>query len=950
MSQIELESLEWAKNAEDLLADETYKKHLIRQANRILIKLKTLSYIQNELIGIENAVLLDNEEATSFETIDLQLPELATDLPAEWWTPNCDTSMVIGVYIHGYEKYSKIRCDQKLCFLGLCGLPNAKDLLAEKQAQEQEDKDNEEDQAEQNNDIEMEKEKELNEETAVIGDDLKLFPAVSDLNNRLRKLIAAHQKIKKQMELASKRNAEKQEKRLSKLASTQERAVMRQIEKQSKWSRREEQNFYRTVSTFGVDCTGSGGQFVWDRFKEIGQFDKKPTETLNDYFAAFYFMCKKVSHKLGEGESLPANLVDLQVEVISEERATRCIQRVEMLNKVRGDIVRHEKFEEWISVDNCGGGSDLPDWWIVGKHDRELVKAAARYGITRTEFYYVIDGELTFKEALNKYMSHIYGLMMADGGGVEMMVVDPIQYYFQSQAKIQASFRKRLETENEGLMNGKKKNRRKENDDDDDDDDDKEEVVVAKTMKWLVEKVVEVVEGKMVKEDDEEEKQETICEMSGETEDANDQKLLEQSFIERTFEENSMFFGNQGGVPMIMWPKDRVLFNRLELIIQMFENGGEWPQRAAFVHPGQTPSNANPLSVSNLVNPLTPHGHFILSEQRKHMMSPSLLDHNEMSYPLDNPDDNSNSESDFLKYSNNTPTTGSSKKPKRGRPPKYEPALGMTPEYTSRSRNQHSNNKTTTDSRDGYSSNDDYDDNNSNDTPARSKFLEPGEVLRPGQQNISSRSEVMAKGDERSVSVKRGRKSSIIQPKSPQSLTVPPEMSQQDAATAAALAAMFLAPGQDPEERVTVINVKTGLRLTGNKAPRRQDLPMWLISHTDYLPDESEIINLAMKQNQMNGIIIDQDQAVNRNSRANKTNSHRQSHVNTQHDEDEPMSPKPNTVSLKHQQTSKEKTSTKSGNQQASSGNELESGGDQAVNNVVLATEVGLFNKNTGKL
>ena len=72
----------------------------------------------------------------------------------------------------------------------------------------------------------------------------------------------------------SKRNTERQEKRMSKLASTQERAVMRQIEKQSKWSRREEQNFYRAISSFGVDCLDKANNvFAWDRFKEIGNLN-----------------------------------------------------------------------------------------------------------------------------------------------------------------------------------------------------------------------------------------------------------------------------------------------------------------------------------------------------------------------------------------------------------------------------------------------------------------------------------------------------------------------------------------------------------------------------------------------------------------------------------------------------------------------------------------------------
>jgi hypothetical protein len=102
----------------------------------------------------------------------------------------------------------------------------------------------------------------------------------------------------------------------------------------------------------------------------------------------------------------------------------------------------------------------------------------------------------------------------------------------------------------------------------------------------------------------------------------------------RSFEENATFFGgSNGSVPMILWPKDRALFNRLELIVQMFESAsGEWPQRAPFLNP-----------------------HLLLAEQqqqqqqRRLMVSPSLMDAAALDIDLDGPydQDNSNSESDF---------------------------------------------------------------------------------------------------------------------------------------------------------------------------------------------------------------------------------------------------------------------------------------------------------------
>lgn len=148
-ANVNIFDMEWAKNADELLGDENYKKHLIRQANRILLRLRQLFYIKHEIIGDENAAKIDEDElraqegeennATTIQSSalpDLQLPEVLADLPAEWWDRMCDVCMFIGVYKHGYEKYSLMRLDPKLCFLQLCGPPDAQDLLAEQQQQQ----------------------------------------------------------------------------------------------------------------------------------------------------------------------------------------------------------------------------------------------------------------------------------------------------------------------------------------------------------------------------------------------------------------------------------------------------------------------------------------------------------------------------------------------------------------------------------------------------------------------------------------------------------------------------------------------------------------------------------------------------------------------------------------------------------------------------------------------
>ena len=48
------------------------------------------------------------------------------------------------------------------------------------------------------------------------------------------------------------------------------------------------------------------------------------------------------------------------------------------------------------------------------------------------------------------------------------------------------------------------------------------------------------------------------------------------------------------------------------------------------------------------------------------------------------------------------------------------------------------------------------------------------------------------------------------------------------AATTATIAALFMNPGQNPDESIAVFNVEGGTRHVGNKAPKRIYLSRWL--------------------------------------------------------------------------------------------------------------------------
>ncbi len=67
----------------------------------------------------------------------------------------------------------------------------------------------------------------------------------------------------------------------------------------------------------------------------------------------------------------------MYVEPITEERAGRCLARIDMLNKIREHILWHPKLEERLKL--CQSSPDMPEWWLPGEHDKDLLIGAAKW-------------------------------------------------------------------------------------------------------------------------------------------------------------------------------------------------------------------------------------------------------------------------------------------------------------------------------------------------------------------------------------------------------------------------------------------------------------------------------------------------------------------------------------------------------------------------------------------
>lgn len=138
-----------------------------------------------------------------------------------------------------------------------------------------------------------------------------------------------------------------------------------------KWTKREEADFFRVVSSYGINYYRKKKSYDWTKFKMLSKLEKKSDEDLIDYYKNFVIMCKKQTGIKSDDESY-----DTTIEHITEEKARRTLDRLELLSRIREEVVTHPKLDERLKV--CITSADMPDWWIAGKHDKDLLLGVAK--------------------------------------------------------------------------------------------------------------------------------------------------------------------------------------------------------------------------------------------------------------------------------------------------------------------------------------------------------------------------------------------------------------------------------------------------------------------------------------------------------------------------------------------------------------------------------------------
>ncbi|KAL2076371.1 hypothetical protein ACEWY4_028035 [Coilia grayii] len=451
-------------NPDVLLQEDSYKRHLKHHCNKVLLRVRMLYYLRQEVIGDQAERILDGADASE---LDIWIPQpFHAEIPTDWWNSEADKSLLIGVFKHGYEKYNSMRADGSLSFLEHVGMPDAKAIAAEQRgADMMTDGGEGEDEDPEYKPVRMPFKDEMDDFTNSPLDDKEqaaadvestrqsngksgnlYWPPASALTARLRRLITAYQRTHKREQARQESLAKPDRRRrfrqdlLAAVVSDEVRgyagcpevasflaegggpfvakgspfvpegtALIGDTagaffkERRQRWTRREEADFYRVVSTFGIVYDVAQQRFDWSQFRTFARLDKKTDESLEKYYFSFVAMCKRVCRMQAKTDT---DLADptLIIDPITEERASRTLYRIELLRRIREQVLPHPLLEDRLRL--CQPSAELPAWWESGHHDRELLRGAAKHGVSRTDYHVLNDPEFSFMETHQGFLSH----------------------------------------------------------------------------------------------------------------------------------------------------------------------------------------------------------------------------------------------------------------------------------------------------------------------------------------------------------------------------------------------------------------------------------------------------------------------------------------------------------------------------------------------------------------
>ena len=110
------------------------------------------------------------------------------------------------------------------------------------------------------------------DKTSTSNGQYRSFPSGSELNGRLRRLIASYQRETKKEEsrIAAQDRRNERRERIEQVIREREQQKLDVVNK--KLNRKEENDFYRAIMAYGIEHSKDGKKIVWDRFKALARY------------------------------------------------------------------------------------------------------------------------------------------------------------------------------------------------------------------------------------------------------------------------------------------------------------------------------------------------------------------------------------------------------------------------------------------------------------------------------------------------------------------------------------------------------------------------------------------------------------------------------------------------------------------------------------------------------
>ncbi|KAI8589488.1 SNF2 family N-terminal domain-containing protein [Geranomyces variabilis] len=393
-------------------APPEYYEHLEKRAKNMLARISMMYTIRERIKP----------------TKETEMPKVAGAPPVGWWGPTQDLHLLIGIAKHGYQQYDKIRMDPELCFFSqtFADLPgagagaggaaargagddNASDALDNDGAELKAEKGDESDGDFADEPKEFIAETPASEpasgaatpaldvaETASTSSGLH-FPSPSDLGFRLRRIMSAFQKLLN----AEARESAKKQLAVERSRAKQEKEQQRIRLKELDFSRKEKQDFHKTLMSYGVETVpGQPGVRDWRQFKDLSNL-RKSVETLEDHYLKLMASCEEVIRVTEEAEAglidpPPQDDKEKDPDAITYDRAKKLIKRLEQMRVLREDVLPQPQLDDKLAALRRHGRSGLPSWW-TSEYDRHFLNGIAKWGLNRSDLIMEDPSSVFFK-------------------------------------------------------------------------------------------------------------------------------------------------------------------------------------------------------------------------------------------------------------------------------------------------------------------------------------------------------------------------------------------------------------------------------------------------------------------------------------------------------------------------------------------------------------------------